>query len=53
MIMNKQETIRLKLGLRSAGFSEKAIDDFIIFLKTGDERYKPEPDEKTENRTDE
>lgn len=35
------ETSRIVLGLRSAGWSEKDICDFIIFIATGDEDYLP------------
>lgn len=48
--MNMQENARLILGLRAAGSSEKKINDFILYIETGEEQYKPEPDtkEKTE-----
>ena len=39
MIMS--ETSRLILGLRNAGWDEKAINDFILFIETGEEQYKP------------
>ncbi|MCI5639524.1 MAG: hypothetical protein MR316_00880 [Lachnospiraceae bacterium] len=39
--MNMQEASRIILGLRAAGWSEKDINDFILFVETGDERYKP------------
>lgn len=35
------ETSRLILGLRSAGWSEKEINDFILYIELGDEQYKP------------
>lgn len=44
--MNMQENARLVLGLRSAGWSEKKINDFILYIATGEEQYKPEPDAK-------
>lgn len=44
--MNMQENARLVLGLRSAGWSEKKINDFILYIETGEEQYKPEPDTK-------
>lgn len=44
--MNMQENARLILGLRAAGWSEKKINDFILFIESGDERYKP----KNENQ---
>lgn len=35
------ETARLILGLRSAGWDEKRINDFILWIETGEEHYKP------------
>ncbi|MEY8433969.1 hypothetical protein AALC75_26400 [Lachnospiraceae bacterium 48-42] len=46
--MNMQENARLVLGLRSAGWSEKKINDFILYIETGEEQYRPEPDEQKE-----
>lgn len=42
--MNMQENARLVLGLRAAGWNEKKINDFILYIETGEEQYKPEPD---------
>ena len=39
--MTMTETARLIIGLRAAGFSEKEINDFILFIETGEEQYKP------------
>lgn len=39
--VNMQENARLILGLRSAGWSEKKINDFILFIESGEEQYKP------------
>ncbi|MDE6589256.1 MAG: hypothetical protein K2K53_02685 [Oscillospiraceae bacterium] len=39
--METQETVRLILGLRAAGWTEKQINDFILFIESGDEQYKP------------
>lgn len=39
--MDMQENARLILGLRSAGWSEKKSNDFIIFIESGDEQYRP------------
>ncbi len=36
-----QEASRLILGLRSAGWDEKRINDFILWIETGEEKYKP------------
>ncbi len=40
--MTMSEVARLILGLRAAGWNEKDINDFILFIETGDDRYKPE-----------
>ena len=45
-IINMTENARLILGLRAAGWSEKKINDFILYVETGEEQYKPEPDNK-------
>lgn len=39
--MNMSEASRLILGLRSAGWEDKAITDFILYIETGEEQYKP------------
>ena len=44
--MNMQENARLVLGLRAAGWSEKKINDFLLYIETGDDRYKPAPDKE-------
>ena len=36
-----QEVARLLLGLRSDGWSEKKINDFLLFIETGEDQYKP------------
>ena len=40
--MNMSEASRLILGLRAAGWDEKSINDFILWIETGNEKYKPE-----------
>ena len=40
--MNMQENARLILGLRSKGWSDKEITDFILYIESGDEAYKPQ-----------
>lgn len=40
-IMNMTEIARLLLGLRSAGWTEKEINDFVLYIESGDEQYKP------------
>jgi len=47
--MNMQETARLILGLRSAGWSEEKINDFLLFIESGEEQYKPTPDNTGSN----
>lgn len=47
--MNMTENARLILGLRAAGWSEKKINDFILYIETGEEQYKPGLDGKKEN----
>lgn len=39
--MTMSEAARLIIGLRAAGWNEKEINDFILFIETGDEQYKP------------
>lgn len=45
--MNMQETARLILGLHAAGWSEKEINDFLLFIGSGEEQYKPKTGNKT------
>lgn len=49
--MNMTEMTRFILGLRAAGWTEKEINDFALFIESGDEQYKPKakaekPEEK-------
>lgn len=44
MALNMTEVARLLLGLRAAGWDEKKINDFILYIETGEEKYKPKPD---------
>ena len=39
--MNMQEIARMILGLRAAGWSDKEINDFLLYIETGEEQYKP------------
>ncbi len=41
------EVSRMILGLRAAGWDDKAIGDFILWVGTGDEKYKPSKDVQT------
>lgn len=40
--MNMKEASRMILGLRSAGWDDTKITNFILWVETGDEQYKPE-----------
>lgn len=44
--MNMQESSRIILGLRAAGWDEKSINDFILWVETGEEQYKPNIEKK-------
>ena len=46
MNVNMSETARLILGLRTAGWDEKDINDFILYIETGEEQYKPQQKNK-------
>ena len=48
--MNMQENARLILGLRAAGWSDKKINDFILFIESGEEQYKPGKDTDDEEQ---
>ena len=47
-IMNMRGTARLILGLRAAGWEEKDINDFILYIETGEDQYKPKGKEKAD-----
>lgn len=40
--MNMSEAAKIILGLRAVGWAEKSINDFILYVETGDEQYKPD-----------
>ena len=42
--MQMSEVARLIVGLRAKGWTEKEINDFILWIETGDERYKVNKD---------
>ncbi len=42
------ESARIILGLRSKGWTDTEITDFILWVETGEEQYKPEKEEKQE-----
>ena len=37
------EIARLLLGLRAAGWTEKEISDFVLYIESGEAQYKPKP----------
>lgn len=39
--MNMSEAARIIIGLRAAGWDEKSINDFILWIETGNEIYMP------------
>lgn len=39
-----QEASRIILRLRAAGWDEKSINDFILWIETGNNEYKPKKD---------
>lgn len=39
--MNMQETARFILGLRAAGWTEKEINDFMLYIESGEDKYLP------------
>ena len=41
-----QENARLILGLREKGWTDSEIADFLLYIASGDEQYKPAPDPK-------
>lgn len=44
--MTMSEAARIITGLRAAGWDEKDICDFILWIETGDEKYKPTNESK-------
>jgi hypothetical protein len=48
--MNMAEASRMILGLREAGWDEKAINDFILYVETGEEQYKPKMIKDSESK---
>jgi len=39
------EVVRVILGLRSAGWNDTAINDFILWIESGNDTYKPSNDQ--------
>ena len=46
--MTMTEAARVILGLRAAGWGEKEINDFILWVETGEDQYKPRQKEKAD-----
>ncbi len=44
--MNMQGNARLILGLCAKGWTDTEINDLVLWIETGDERYNPERVEK-------
>ena len=44
--INIIENSRFILGLRNAGWTEKQINDFMLYIESGQEQYMPQPMEK-------
>ena len=42
--MNMQENARLALGLRALGLNDTEIVNFLLWIETGEEQYKPNND---------
>lgn len=40
------ESSRLILGLRAKGWTDTEINDFILWIETGEEQYKPKEEKK-------
>ncbi len=50
--MNMQEVARFIIGLRAAGWTEKQINDFMMYIESGEEQYKPKAENKDEQKED-
>lgn len=42
--MTMTEISRLLFGLRAAGWSEQKINEFLLYIESGDEQYMPRKD---------
>lgn len=40
--MTTNESSRLMIGLRSKGWSDTEIVDFVLWVETGDSKYEPQ-----------
>ena len=43
-MMQMSEVARLILGLRSKGWTEQEINNFLLWIETGSEEYRPTED---------
>lgn len=48
--MTMQEITRLVLGLRSDGWDEKKINDFLLWIESGEDQYKPKQPQQPQNQ---
>ena len=44
--MNMTENARLALGLRALGMNDTDIVNFLLWIETGEEQYKPKAKEE-------
>ena len=45
--MNMTEVARLLIGLRAAGWTDTEINDFVLYIETGADQYKPKPKQES------
>lgn len=48
--MNMQENARHILSLRAKGWTDTEINDLVLYIETGDEKYKPEKETGVEKK---
>lgn len=46
--MNMTENARLILGLRSKGWTDTEIADFILWIESGEEQFRPKAEDERE-----
>ena len=44
--MNMQGNARLILGLRAKGWTDTEINNLVLWIETGEEKYNPEREER-------
>ena len=47
--MNMQENARLILGLRYKGWTDTEITDFLLWIESGEEQYRPKQSEQRDS----